>query len=109
MREMKNTRPPKQKCDHSDKETSPQELQEEEYTRNADVDESEIELTLAIGHSRRKREEASHTWGSGTSFSSSQFHAVKSDGEFDIEQRKRRERVFDQFSWSLPCLSLKIN
>lgn len=76
------------------------ELMLEEYIGNRDTDESNVELTLAMGSNRRKREEASHTSDSGTSFSSSSTNSgVKlvvdnignsftSDGEFDIEERE---------------------
>ena len=99
----------------------------EEYVGNdVDVDigdEREIELTLATGSNRRKREDASHTSDSGTSaFSSSstdsggvklvghewgQFRVVASDRAIDIEDGKRKERL-NPLPLSWPCLSLKM-
>lgn len=98
------------------------ELMLEEYIGNRDTDESNVELTLAMGSNRRKREEASHTSDSGTNFSSSSTNSgvklvVNNIGNSFtllrvmvslILKRERKERL-DQFPWRLPYLSLKIN
>ncbi|XP_039115386.1 uncharacterized protein LOC120250628 [Dioscorea cayenensis subsp. rotundata] len=72
-------------------------------------DENYLELTLATGRSRRKKDERSYTSDSGTSFSSSSSESgrIKLNG-FEVEGGVREDRMKQYPPWLFQCLSLNM-
>ncbi|XP_020598915.1 uncharacterized protein LOC110038412 isoform X1 [Phalaenopsis equestris] len=131
MKEMKMNRLKKDQWNPTPRLILDLELPAEDYIQYSD--EREIELTLAVGSSRRKQREdqKSNTSDSAGSFSSSSVesgslkllghdwgmskvtemylasHREMNNG-FDDENEMRRDRVQKQ-QWLLPCLSLTMS
>ncbi|KAJ0973725.1 hypothetical protein J5N97_015690 [Dioscorea zingiberensis] len=98
------------------------ELPAEEYIEGEDRnemlesdDENYLELTLATGRSRSKKEERSYTLDSAASFSSSSSesgrmklngHEMKSG--FEVEGAVREDRMKQYPPWLFQCLSLNM-
>ncbi|XP_008780913.1 uncharacterized protein LOC103700813 [Phoenix dactylifera] len=136
MSDMKNTKLKKQKHRRPHRPLN-LELPAEEYIVNAEEEvmldieqESDVELTLAIGGSRKKRDGTPFTSESGTSFSSSSTESsgMKSrglewrlqqaqdinlgfpnerDGPFNVEEGMKQDGL-KQPPWLVRCLSLKM-
>ncbi|KAM0936739.1 hypothetical protein DsansV1_C26g0191801 [Dioscorea sansibarensis] len=92
------------------------ELPAEEYIEGEDRNEmiesdaeNYLELTLATGRSRRKKDERSYTSDSGTSFSSSSSESgrIKLNG-FEVEGGVREDRMKQYPPWLFQCLSLNM-
>ncbi|XP_020576695.1 uncharacterized protein LOC110022209 [Phalaenopsis equestris] len=103
------------------------ELNAEEYIgKESKAEEGELELTLATGSRRRKKEETSFTSDSGASFSwsSAESSGVKLMGKegglfqansfqserkssYDVEEQVRQNSM-NQSPWLLQCLSLNM-
>ncbi|XP_020598923.1 uncharacterized protein LOC110038412 isoform X2 [Phalaenopsis equestris] len=105
MKEMKMNRLKKDQWNPTPRLILDLELPAEDYIQYSD--EREIELTLAVGSSRRKQREdqKSNTSDSAEMYLAS--HREMNNG-FDDENEMRRDRVQKQ-QWLLPCLSLTMS